>query len=49
MSQSDRPTELKFAATNTLIFGDIQRSVAFDRDVLGTTVLREDQPTFPRL
>jgi catechol 2,3-dioxygenase-like lactoylglutathione lyase family enzyme len=47
MSRSDRPTELKFVATNTLIVGDIQRSVAFYRDVLGATVLREGEPTLP--
>jgi lactoylglutathione lyase len=49
MSRSDQPTELKFVATNTLIVGDIQRSVAFYRDVLGATVLREGHPTFLRL
>jgi lactoylglutathione lyase len=32
--------------TNTLIVGDIERSVAFYRDVLGATVLREGEPTF---
>jgi catechol 2,3-dioxygenase-like lactoylglutathione lyase family enzyme len=45
----DQITELRFVATNTLIVGDIQRSVAFYRDVLGATVLREGVPTFLRL
>jgi catechol 2,3-dioxygenase-like lactoylglutathione lyase family enzyme len=35
--------------TNTVIVRDIQRSVAFYRDVLGAAVLREGQPTFLRL
>jgi lactoylglutathione lyase len=41
--------ELKFVVTNTLIVGHVQRSVAFYRDVLGATVLREGEPTFLRL
>ena len=41
--------ELKFVVTNTLIVRDIQKSVAFYRDVLGATVLREGEPTFLRL
>jgi lactoylglutathione lyase len=41
--------ELKFVATNTLIVENIERSVAFYRDVLGATVLREGEPTFLRL
>lgn len=45
----DQSAELKFVATNTLIVRDIQRSVAFYRDVLGATVLREGQPTLLRL
>lgn len=49
MSRSDQPTELKFVVTNTLIVADIRRSVAFYRDVLGATVLREGEPTFLRL
>jgi lactoylglutathione lyase len=49
MSPSDQGAELKFVVTNTLIVRDIQRSVAFYRDVLGATVLREGQPTFLRL
>ena len=35
--------------TNTLIVADIQRSVAFYRDVLGANVLREGEPTFLQL
>jgi len=49
MSRSDQNAELKFVVTNTLIVADIQRSVAFYRDVLGATVLREGEPTFLRL
>jgi len=49
MAASDQSTELKFVVTNTLIVKDIQRSVAFYRDVLGATVLREGAPTFLRL
>lgn len=45
----DQSTELKFVVTNTLIVVDIKRSVAFYRDVLGATVLREGAPTFLRL
>jgi len=45
----DQSAELKFVVTNTLIVRDIQRSVAFYRDVLGATVLREGEPTFLRL
>jgi predicted enzyme related to lactoylglutathione lyase len=48
MPRSDQGAELKFVVTNTLIVGDIQRSVAFYRDVLGATVLREGEPTFLR-
>jgi lactoylglutathione lyase len=47
--QADQSTELKFVATNTLIVADIERSVAFYREVLGATVLREGEPTFLRL
>jgi Glyoxalase/Bleomycin resistance protein/Dioxygenase superfamily len=47
--QSDRSAELKFVVTNTLIVGDIHRSVAFYRDVLGVTVLREGKPAILRL
>jgi lactoylglutathione lyase len=49
MSRSDQPAQLKFVVTNTLIVGDIRRSVAFYLDVLGATVLREGEPTFLRL
>ena len=49
MSRSNQSAELKLVVTNTLIVADIQRSVAFYRDVLGATVLREGQPTFLRL
>src|SRR5580704_13390127 len=49
MSRSAQSAELKLVATTTLIAADIQRSVAFYRDVLGATVLREGQPTFLRL
>jgi lactoylglutathione lyase len=45
----DQDAELTFVVTNTLIVKDIQRSVAFYRDVLGAKVLREGQPTFLRL
>jgi len=48
-AQPDQAAELKFVVTNTLIVSDIQRSVAFYRDVLGATVLREGEPTFLRL
>jgi lactoylglutathione lyase len=48
MSGSDQPAELKFVVTNTIIVRDIQRSVAFYRDVLGATVLRRGEPTFLR-
>jgi lactoylglutathione lyase len=49
ISQSEQSAELKFVVTNTLIVRDIQRSVAFYRDVLGATVLREGEPTLLRL
>ena len=49
MSRSDQSADLKLVVTNTLIVADIQRSVAFYRDVLGATVLREGEPTFLRL
>jgi lactoylglutathione lyase len=48
-SRPDPSAELKFVVTNTLIVRDVQRSVAFYRDVLGATVLREGEPTFLRL
>jgi lactoylglutathione lyase len=46
---TDQSAEPKFVVTNTLIVRDIKRSVAFYRDVLGATVLREGEPTFLRL
>jgi lactoylglutathione lyase len=46
MSRSDGAPELKCVVTNTLIVADIERSVAFYRDVLGGTVLRPGEPTF---
>jgi lactoylglutathione lyase len=49
MSPSDRSAEPRFVVTNTLIVADIQRSVAFYRDVLGAKVLREGEPTFLQL
>jgi catechol 2,3-dioxygenase-like lactoylglutathione lyase family enzyme len=41
--------DLKFVVTNTLIVQDIQRSVAFYRDVIGAIVLRQGEPTLLRL
>jgi lactoylglutathione lyase len=49
MPQRNQSAELKFVVTTTLIVRDIKRSVAFYRDVLGATVLREGEPTFLRL
>jgi catechol 2,3-dioxygenase-like lactoylglutathione lyase family enzyme len=49
MPGADHKTELKFVVTNTLIVANVHRSVAFYRDVLGATVLREGEPTFLRL
>jgi lactoylglutathione lyase len=49
MSSSDRSAELRFVVTNTLIVTEIQRSVAFYRDVLGAKVLRGGEPTFLQL
>jgi len=49
VSRPDQRAELKLVVTNTLIVADIQRSVAFYRDVLDATVLRDGQPTFLRL
>lgn len=37
----------EFVVTVTLIVSDIERSVAFYRDVLGATVLREGKPPLP--
>ena len=47
-SQMDQGAELNFVVTNALIVRDVKRSVAFYRDVLGATVLREGEPTFLR-
>ena len=49
MPQPNQSAEFNFVVTNTLIVKDIKRSVAFYRDVLGATVLREGEPTFLRL
>jgi lactoylglutathione lyase len=46
---SDRGAELRFIVTNSLIVRDIQRSVAYYRDVFGAIVLRQGEPTFLRL
>ena len=48
-TRPDLSAELRFVVTNTLIVADIKRSVAFYRDVLGATVLRDGEPTFLRL
>ena len=48
MSPADQSDQLRFVATYTLIVADIQRSVAFYRDVLGATVLRNGAPTLLR-
>ena len=48
-TQVDESAALKFMVTKTLIVNDIQRSVAFYRDVLGGTVIHEGEPTFLRL
>ena len=48
MPQPNQSAELRFIVTDTLILQDIQRSLAFYRDVLGATVLREGEPTFLR-
>ena len=39
----------EFVVTVTIIAGDIARSVAFYRDVLGASVLRDGEPVFLRL
>ena len=44
-----KDSDPEFIATETLIVVDIARSVAFYRDVLGATVLRQGEPTFLRL
>jgi lactoylglutathione lyase len=45
----DQDADLEFVVTNTIIARDVKRSVAFYRDVLGATVLRDGEPTFLRL
>ncbi len=44
-----KDSEPELLVTVTLIVADIARSVAFYRDVLGATVLREGEPTFLKL
>src|SRR6478672_12633131 len=44
-----KDSDPEFIATETLIVANIARSVAFYRDVLGATVLREGEPTLLRL
>ena len=48
MTPASQNEQLRFVATYTLIVGDIPRSVAFYRDVLGATVLRTGAPTLLR-
>ena len=38
MSRPEQSAELKFVVTNTLIVADIQRSVAFYRDVTAAAI-----------
>ena len=47
--EADENAGFKFLVTNTIIVRDVKRSVAFYRDVLGATVLRDGEPTFLRL
>jgi catechol 2,3-dioxygenase-like lactoylglutathione lyase family enzyme len=42
-------TDRDFVVTNTIIVDDIAKSVAFYRDVLGATVVREGKPVFLKL
>jgi len=49
MSKLEQNDELKYVVTDTLIVPDMKRSVAFYREVLGATVLREGEPTLLRL
>jgi lactoylglutathione lyase len=44
-----KDSDIEFIVTVTLIVADIASSVAFYRDVLGATVLREGEPTLLRL
>jgi lactoylglutathione lyase len=46
---NDSNAKPEFVVTNTIIVRDIAISVAFYRDVLGATVLKEGEPTFLRL
>jgi lactoylglutathione lyase len=48
-AELEQNPDLSFVVTNTIIVADIPRSVAFYRDVLGATVLRDGEPTFLRL
>ena len=48
-TQSSTETDRDFVVTVTLIVADIARSVAFYRDVLGATVLRDGEPSVLRL
>jgi lactoylglutathione lyase len=45
----DKGSDSEFLVTVTIIASDIARSVAFYRDVLGASVLREGKPVFLRL
>jgi lactoylglutathione lyase len=47
-TNSTHEKDLAFVVTVTIIVADIARSVAFYRDVLGATVLRDGEPTFLR-
>ena len=49
MARPDQRAELKFVVTHTIIVNDIQRSMAFYRDVFGATVILEGAPTLLRL
>ena len=41
--RADQRTELQLVETNPSVVGDIQRRVAFYRDVLGTTLLEKGE------
>jgi len=45
----DKGSDSEFLVTVTIIASDIARSVAFYRDVMGASVLREGKPVFLRL
>lgn len=49
MAEPNETSDDSMIVTNTIIVRDVARSVAFYRDVLGATVLREGEPTFLRL